>query len=56
MNITRMFAFVAAVLITAVLFRVVADGLRDGDGLTAGQETGIATEAASTNPQQTSGE
>ena len=50
MNIPRMFAFIAAVLITAVLFRVIADGLTDR------QEPGIATEAASTDHQQTMGE
>jgi hypothetical protein len=40
MNITRMFAFIAAVLITAVLFRVIADGLTDR------QVPGIAAEDA----------
>jgi hypothetical protein len=29
MNTIRMFAFIAAVLITAVLFRVIADGLTE---------------------------
>ena len=38
MNIPRMFAFIAAVLITAALFRVIADGLTDR------QEPGIAAE------------
>jgi hypothetical protein len=54
MNIVRMFAFVAAVLITAVLFRVIADGLTDRDGLADGQGLSIATEAA-TDHQQTTG-
>jgi hypothetical protein len=49
MNIARMFAFLAAVLITAVLFRVIADGLADR------QEPGLATEAASTDRVQTTG-
>jgi hypothetical protein len=49
MNIVRMFAFVAAVLITAVLFRVIADGLADR------QEPGLATEAASTDRLQAKG-
>jgi hypothetical protein len=55
MNIVRMFAFVAAVLITAVLFRVIADGLTDRDGLAGGQGLSVATEAASTDSQQTTG-
>ena len=55
MNIVRMFAFVAAVLITAVLFRVIADGLTDRDGLADGQRPGIATEAASSDLQQSTG-
>jgi len=29
MNTVRMFAFIAAILITAVIFRVIADGLND---------------------------
>jgi hypothetical protein len=49
MNIARMFAFVAAVLITAVLFRVIADGLTDR------QEPGLATEVSSTDHPQTTG-
>jgi hypothetical protein len=56
MNIVRMFAFVAAVLITAVLFRVIADGLTDRDGLADGQGLSIATEAVSTDHQQTTGD
>ena len=50
MNTIRMFAFIAAVLITAVLFRVIADGLTDR------QEPGIAAEVASTDHQQSMGE
>jgi hypothetical protein len=49
MNIARLFAFVAAVLVTAVLFRVIADGLTDR------QEPGLATESASTDHVQTGG-
>jgi hypothetical protein len=33
MNTIRMFAFIAAVLFTAVLFRVIADGLNDEQGI-----------------------
>ena len=49
MNIARLFAFVAAVLITAVLFRVIADGLTDR------QDPGLATEVASTHHLPTTG-
>jgi hypothetical protein len=43
MNTIRMFAFIAAVLITAVLFRVIADGLTDE------QAVHVATEAGATD-------
>ena len=46
MNTIRMFAFVAAVLITAVLFRVIADGLTDEQAVHA------ATEASATDRPQ----
>ena len=50
MNIARMFAFVAAVLITAGIFRVIADGLTDG------KTPGIATQAATPDRRQAMGE
>jgi hypothetical protein len=50
MNIPRMFAFLAAVLITAVIFRVIADGLADR------QEPGIAAESISTDSRQATAE
>jgi hypothetical protein len=43
MNTIRMFAFVAAVLITAVLFRAIADVLTDE------QAIHVATEASATD-------
>jgi hypothetical protein len=45
MNTIRMFAFIMAVLITAVLFRVIADGLTDE------QTFPVATEVATDRPQ-----
>jgi hypothetical protein len=46
MNTIRLFAFIAAVLITAVLFRVIADGLSDE------QAVHVATEASATDRPQ----
>jgi hypothetical protein len=46
MNTIRMLAFIAAVLITAVLFRVIADGLTDE------QADHVATEAGATDRPQ----
>ena len=46
MNTIRLFAFIAAVLITAVLFRVIADGLSDE------QAVHVATEAGATDRPQ----
>ena len=46
MNTIRLFAFVAAVLITAVFFRVIADGLTDE------QAVHVATEASATDRPQ----
>jgi len=46
MNTIRMFAFLIAVLITAALFRVIADGLTDG------QVVHVATEASATDRPQ----
>jgi hypothetical protein len=43
MNTIRMFAFIAAVLITAVLFRVIANGLNDE------QAIHVATEASASD-------
>jgi hypothetical protein len=42
MNTIRMFAFVAAVLITIVLFRVIADAMTEEQAV-----AGVATEASS---------
>ena len=50
MNTIRMFAFIAAVLITAVLFRVIADGLTDEPA------TRVATEASAIDHTQAAGE
>jgi hypothetical protein len=50
MNTIRMFAFIAAVLITAVLFRVIADGLTDEPA------TSVATEASTIDHAQAAGE
>jgi hypothetical protein len=50
MNTIRMFAFIAAVLITAILFRVIADGLTDEPA------TGVTTEARTTVHAQAAGE
>jgi hypothetical protein len=50
MNTIRMFAFIAAVLITAVLFRVIADGLTDEPA------THVATEASATEQTQAAGD
>jgi hypothetical protein len=46
MNTIRMFAFIAAVLITAVLFRVIADGLSDE------QTVHLTSEASATDRTQ----
>jgi hypothetical protein len=46
MNTIRLFAFIAAVLITAVLFRVIADGLADEQSVYA------ATDASATDRPQ----
>jgi len=46
MNTIRLLAFVAAVLITAVFFRVIADGLTDE------QAVHVATEASATDRPQ----
>jgi hypothetical protein len=43
MNTIRMFTFIVAVLITAVLFRVIADGLTDE------QAVHVATEASASD-------
>ena len=47
MNTIRMFAFIAAILITAVIFRVIADGLNDEPSihLNDGPPIHVATEA-----------
>ena len=50
MNTIRMFAFIAAVLITAILFRVIADGLADEPA------TRATTEASATDQTQAVGE
>jgi len=50
MNTIRMFAFIAAVLITAVLFRVIADGLTDEP------TARVAIEAAAADQAQAAGE
>ncbi len=50
MNTIRMFAFIAAVLITAVLFRVIADGLTDDPAAR------VATEASTAYHAQAEGE
>jgi len=46
MNTIRMFAFIAAILITAVIFRVIADGLNDEPSIH------VATEASATREQR----
>ena len=42
MNITRMLAFIAAVLITAVIFRVIADGLNDEPAIHVATKAGVS--------------
>jgi hypothetical protein len=41
MNTIRLFAFIAAVLITAVFFRVIADGLTDERTVHVASEAGV---------------
>jgi hypothetical protein len=50
MNTIRMFAFIAAVLITAVIFRVIADGLTDEPAAR------VTTEASATDHALAAGE
>jgi hypothetical protein len=50
MNTVRMFAFVAAVLITAFFFRVIAHGLNDE------QAPHAATQAAAADHNQAAGD
>jgi len=50
MNTIRMFAFISAVLITAILFRVIADGLTDEPA------TRVTTEASATDHAQAADE
>jgi hypothetical protein len=49
MNILRMFAFIAAVLITVILFRVI------GDGLTDERAVHVTTEANATDQARAAG-
>jgi hypothetical protein len=50
MNTIRMFAFISAVLITAILFRVIADGLTDEPA------TRVTTEASAADHAQAAGD
>jgi hypothetical protein len=53
MTTIRIFAFIAAVLITAALFRVIADGLTDEQAIpTTSAASFVATEAGSTDRPQ----